>query len=99
MWLHRLAKFRQITNSTNASHHNSTAHSPFILREHDEGLKAGFLLELDIRIMASFPNIYMHRKAADTASKACEICYKPTTSVLVTAENKVCLKSLPLLFT
>ncbi|KAE9377767.1 DUF1742-domain-containing protein [Stipitochalara longipes BDJ] len=38
--------------------------------------------------MASFPNIYSHRKVADTASKACEICYKPSTSVLVTADNK-----------
>ncbi|KAF8862300.1 DUF1742-domain-containing protein [Acephala macrosclerotiorum] len=38
--------------------------------------------------MASFPNIYTHRKVADTASKACEICYKPSTSVLVTPENK-----------
>lgn len=39
--------------------------------------------------MASFPNIYTHRKVADTASKACEICYKPASSVLVTLENKV----------
>jgi hypothetical protein len=39
--------------------------------------------------MASFPNIYTHRKVADTASKACEVCYKPSTSVLVTTENKV----------
>jgi len=38
--------------------------------------------------MASFPNIYTHRKVADTASKSCEICYKPSTSVLVTPENK-----------
>jgi hypothetical protein len=38
--------------------------------------------------MASFPNIYTHRKVADTASKACEVCYKPSTSVLVTPENK-----------
>jgi hypothetical protein len=39
--------------------------------------------------MASFPNVYTHRKVADTASKACEICFKPSTSVLVTPENKV----------
>ncbi|KAE8453116.1 hypothetical protein EG329_012303 [Mollisiaceae sp. DMI_Dod_QoI] len=38
--------------------------------------------------MASFPNVYTHRKVAETASKACEICYKPSTSVLVTVENK-----------
>ncbi|KIM93003.1 hypothetical protein OIDMADRAFT_138539 [Oidiodendron maius Zn] len=38
--------------------------------------------------MASFPNTYTHRKVADTASKSCEICYKPSTSVLVTPENK-----------
>jgi len=39
--------------------------------------------------MASFPNVYTHRKVAATASKPCEICYKPSTSVLVTPENKV----------
>lgn len=39
--------------------------------------------------MASFANIYTHRKVADTASKACEICYRPSTSVLVASENKV----------
>lgn len=40
-------------------------------------------------IMASFPNIYTHRKVADTAAKPCTICYKPSSSVMVTAENKV----------
>ncbi|PQE26261.1 VPS4-associated 1 protein [Rutstroemia sp. NJR-2017a BBW] len=29
--------------------------------------------------MASFPNIWTHRKVADTAAKSCEICYKPST--------------------
>ncbi|KAM3076231.1 hypothetical protein ACMFMG_006263 [Clarireedia jacksonii] len=38
--------------------------------------------------MASFPNVWTHRKVADTASKPCEICYKPSTSVLITPENK-----------
>ncbi|RDL37794.1 Uncharacterized protein BP5553_05227 [Venustampulla echinocandica] len=38
--------------------------------------------------MASFPNIYSHRRVADAATKPCEICYKPSTSVLVTPENK-----------
>lgn len=40
--------------------------------------------------MASFANIYTHRKVADTASKPCEICYRPSTSVMVAPENKVC---------
>ncbi|KAI0602401.1 VPS4-associated protein 1 [Biscogniauxia sp. FL1348] len=35
-----------------------------------------------------FPNIWHHRKVADTSAKGCEICYKPSTSVLVTPENK-----------
>ncbi|TAQ85088.1 hypothetical protein B7494_g6586 [Chlorociboria aeruginascens] len=35
-----------------------------------------------------FPNIYHHRKVADTASKACDVCFKPSSSVLVTPENK-----------
>ncbi|KAI9643388.1 hypothetical protein NHQ30_008007 [Ciborinia camelliae] len=38
--------------------------------------------------MASFPNIWTHRKVAETASKPCEICYKPSASVLITPENK-----------
>ena len=37
----------------------------------------------------AFPNIYTHRKVADTASKPCDICFKPSTSVLVVPENKV----------
>ncbi|KAI2632129.1 DUF1742-domain-containing protein [Hypoxylon sp. NC1633] len=36
----------------------------------------------------SFPNIWNHRKVADTSAKACEVCFKPSTSVLVTPENK-----------
>lgn len=35
-----------------------------------------------------FPNVYTHRKVADTASKGCNICYKPTTSVLITLEKQ-----------
>lgn len=37
----------------------------------------------------AFPNIYTHRKVADTASKPCDICFKPSTSVLVVPDNKV----------
>lgn len=42
-----------------------------------------------------FPNIWQHRKVADTAAKSCDICLKPSTSVLVTPEKQdffyVCL--------
>jgi outer membrane biosynthesis protein TonB len=34
-------------------------------------------------------NIWHLRRVADNASKACWICYKPTTSVLITPNNKV----------
>ncbi|TLS21498.1 uncharacterized protein PpBr36_10123 [Pyricularia pennisetigena] len=37
---------------------------------------------------APFPNVYTHRKVADTSSKGCNICYKPTTSVLITPEKQ-----------
>ncbi|SPO05259.1 uncharacterized protein DNG_07946 [Cephalotrichum gorgonifer] len=30
-----------------------------------------------------FENVYAHRKVADTAQKGCDICYRPTTSVLI----------------
>ncbi|KAF2155632.1 DUF1742-domain-containing protein [Myriangium duriaei CBS 260.36] len=33
-------------------------------------------------------NLWHHRKVADTASKACMICYKPSSSVLIMPDNK-----------
>ncbi|KAI0853949.1 DUF1742-domain-containing protein [Daldinia vernicosa] len=36
----------------------------------------------------SFPNIWNHRKVAETSAKACEVCFKPSTSVLITPDNK-----------
>ncbi|KZZ92354.1 hypothetical protein AAP_03009 [Ascosphaera apis ARSEF 7405] len=33
-------------------------------------------------------NIWHHRRVADHSAKACEICYKPSTSVLITPDNK-----------
>ncbi|KAI0161583.1 AAA-ATPase Vps4-associated protein 1-domain-containing protein [Xylariaceae sp. FL1272] len=36
----------------------------------------------------SLPNIWHHRKVADTSAKGCEICYKPSTSVLVTPDKQ-----------
>ena len=37
----------------------------------------------------SFQNVYTHRKVAETAAKGCEICYKPSSSVLATPDAKV----------
>ncbi|KAG5971585.1 hypothetical protein E4U58_007384 [Claviceps cyperi] len=37
---------------------------------------------------APFPNLYAHRKVAEAAAKACDICFKPSTSVLITADKK-----------
>ncbi|KAI9714401.1 MAG: hypothetical protein M1820_000362 [Bogoriella megaspora] len=36
----------------------------------------------------SLPNIWYHRRVADSGAKACYICYKPSTSVLITQDNK-----------
>ncbi|KAJ5281536.1 hypothetical protein N7478_006908 [Penicillium angulare] len=36
----------------------------------------------------SLTNVYHLRRVADTAAKSCLICYKPSTSVLITPENK-----------
>ncbi|KAH8882356.1 DUF1742-domain-containing protein [Thozetella sp. PMI_491] len=36
----------------------------------------------------SFPNIYTHRRVADTSARSCDICYKQTSSVLITPDNK-----------
>lgn len=38
----------------------------------------------------AFPNVYTHRKVAETKLKACDICYKLSSSVLITPDNKVC---------
>lgn len=40
-------------------------------------------------VVMSFPNIYTHRKVADTAARSCDICYKQSTSVLITPEKQV----------
>lgn len=36
----------------------------------------------------SFPNIYNHRKVAETAARSCDICFKLTSSVLITPDKK-----------
>ncbi|KAI9688533.1 MAG: hypothetical protein M1822_001482 [Bathelium mastoideum] len=36
----------------------------------------------------SLPNVWHHRRVADSGAKACYICYKPSTSVLITPDNK-----------
>lgn len=38
----------------------------------------------------SLKNEWHHRKVAEGQGKACWICYKPSTSVLITPDNKVC---------
>lgn len=37
----------------------------------------------------ALPNVWHLRKVAEASSKPCEICYKPTTSVLITPDSKV----------
>ncbi|OCL01774.1 DUF1742-domain-containing protein [Glonium stellatum] len=36
----------------------------------------------------SLPNVWHHRRVAEGSAKACWICYKPSTSVLITPDNK-----------
>ncbi|KAK4184011.1 hypothetical protein QBC35DRAFT_76336 [Podospora australis] len=36
----------------------------------------------------AFPNVYTHRKVAETAAKSCEICFRLSSSVLITSDNK-----------
>ncbi|KHN94371.1 uncharacterized protein MAM_07800 [Metarhizium album ARSEF 1941] len=37
---------------------------------------------------APFPNLYTHRKVAGGAARPCDVCYKPSTSVLITPDKK-----------
>jgi hypothetical protein len=46
----------------------------------------------------ALPNVWHHRKVADGSGKACWICYKPTTSVLITPDNKVLIDTATMLF-
>jgi hypothetical protein len=36
----------------------------------------------------SFPNVWHHRRVADTSAKPCDVCYKPSSSVLLNPHNK-----------
>ena len=36
----------------------------------------------------AFPNVYAHRKVAETSAKSCDVCYRPTSSVLITSDSK-----------
>lgn len=36
----------------------------------------------------SLPNVWHHRRVAESSAKACWICYKPSSSVLITPDNK-----------
>ncbi|KAL4740315.1 VPS4-associated protein 1 [Aspergillus similis] len=38
--------------------------------------------------MTTLPNVWHLRRVADTAAKACLICHKPSSSVLITPNNK-----------
>ncbi|CAN8104502.1 unnamed protein product [Discula destructiva] len=38
--------------------------------------------------MSTFPNVYTHRKVADTAARPCTICFRPSSSVFVTPEKQ-----------
>ncbi|KAK8228400.1 VPS4-associated protein 1 [Phyllosticta capitalensis] len=38
--------------------------------------------------MATLQNVWHHRRVAETQAKACWICYKPSSSVLITPDNK-----------
>jgi hypothetical protein len=43
----------------------------------------------------AFPNHYTHRRVAETKAKSCDICFKLSSSVLITPDNKVRLSSHP----
>ena len=44
--------------------------------------------------MAALPNVWNLRTVAEASTKSCYICYKPTTAVLITSDNKVRLAAL-----
>lgn len=48
--------------------------------------------QYSIEMIAPFANVYNLRKVAEASAKACDTCYKPTTSVLITPDKKVRIK-------
>ncbi|KAK2783677.1 hypothetical protein FQN53_009129 [Emmonsiellopsis sp. PD_33] len=36
----------------------------------------------------ALPNIWHHRKVAETAARSCDVCHKPSSSVLITPDKK-----------
>ncbi|KAF2653388.1 DUF1742-domain-containing protein [Lophiostoma macrostomum CBS 122681] len=36
----------------------------------------------------ALPNVWHHRRVAESSAKACWICYKPSTSVMITPDSK-----------
>lgn len=44
----------------------------------------------------SFPNVYAHRKVADTAKRGCDVCFRPTSSVLLSGSGDAKVNPLPL---
>lgn len=44
-----------------------------------------------VNLAMSFPNVYAHRKVAETAMRGCDVCFRPTSSVLLSqgADAKV----------
>lgn len=44
----------------------------------------------------SFPNVYAHRKVADTAKRGCDVCFRPTSSVLLSGSGDAKVKPPPL---
>ena len=43
----------------------------------------------------SFPNVYAHRKVAETAMRGCDICFRPTSSVLYSEGADAKVRPLP----
>lgn len=59
-------------------------HHPFIINLYHQTIHQnlkGFSMSLQ--------NVWHSRKVADNASKSCWVCFKPTTTVLITPDNKV----------
>lgn len=61
------------------THHFAISDHPLLLRNSQRYLETPLLL---------MENVWHLRRVAENASKACWICYKPTTSVLITPNNK-----------
>ena len=88
-----LAEFRYgfliLVTKLQIAREHRPSNSPKMLRPFNS--TSSLLFSATQELIMSLVNVWHLRKVAEASSKPCDICYKPTTNVMITPDNKVCL--------